>query len=142
MASHPHHICGTSGRQDDKLFLDPEKVPEADRVLFVETGRNFFEENPRRPVAGVEGHWVGAVSEGWKFLRIPTPMGQDRELYDLAADPEEVDNRLASDPVIAKRLEGLMDAWIGGFDDTESSDRNPGLDGDTQRHLRSLGYMD
>jgi hypothetical protein len=69
----------------------------------------------------------------WKFVRAPRP-----ELYDLAQDPAEISNVIATHAAEARNLEAKLDAAAGSAPEkveTAASDRR------TMEQLRSLGYL-
>jgi arylsulfatase A-like enzyme/Tfp pilus assembly protein PilF len=74
---------------------------------------------------------TGIVARGWKYIDLPEP-----ELYDLAADPSEHDNRAGHDPreaVLQRTLAAVM-ATAGPRSSAAA------LDPDAAARLRSLGY--
>ncbi len=68
---------------------------------------------------------VAAVRQGsWKLLKF---FADRVELYNLAADPSEKENRAAREPKVAAELEKLLDEWL---EDTgvELPQKNPAYD--------------
>jgi len=52
---------------------------------------------------------VGLRAGGWKYIRAPRP-----ELYELGADPAELDNRADREPEVVARLERALEARSAG----------------------------
>ena len=73
----------------------------------------------------------GVVAEGYKYIDLPIP-----ELYDLKADPSELDNLAASRPAEVRRLRGRIppESAIGA-----AASSTP--DSEAAARLRSLGYL-
>jgi len=71
----------------------------------------------------------------WKYIHKVNP-----ELYDVLADPAEVDNRIATEPEVAARLRAelqtLLETSAAAPDDAEA-----GISADTRRQLAALGYV-
>ena len=71
-----------------------------------------FEENPRRSalttgsVAAIDGRWKLVHFMG--ALNYPLMPPSHDELYDLAADPHELTNRISEEPAEAQRLLELV----------------------------------
>ncbi len=73
-----------------------------------------------------------ALVEGaWKFVEAPDP-----ELYDLAADPAEQQNRFAAEPDRARAMAERLRASAG----TRTPMTTAGPDADAAARLRALGY--
>lgn len=129
-------------------ILDHAGLP----ALEAAQGQSLRQEIERGEAAGLEAlleSWLPRLNYGWselvalqdgdwKYIRAPRP-----ELYDLHSDPGETENRVARDPAVAQeyreRLEqALEQAAAGGAS-------GPGapipLDSETERLLRSLGYL-
>lgn len=79
----------------------------------------------------------GVIHDGWKLILAE---GEPEALYHVAADPEEIRNRLAYEPVRAEALRTLYDDFLartpdaGGLDPVDLSEEE-------KERLRSLGYM-
>ncbi|MAE70945.1 MAG: hypothetical protein CME06_10810 [Gemmatimonadetes bacterium] len=121
--------------------LDPRAREPPPPVLLAETGRNFYAEDPRRPVPGIAGNWLCAISGEWKLIRIPSDTGFDCELYDLSEDPSESHNLYSPHDTIARRLEAEIEQWIGSFSPSDGA-MDESLDPATAARLRALGYLD
>jgi arylsulfatase A-like enzyme/Flp pilus assembly protein TadD len=68
----------------------------------------------------------------WKYIRAPKP-----ELYDLAADPAETNNVIASHPSEVQDLEAKLKSIAAGSEKVETSS----MDRRTADQLKSLGYV-
>jgi arylsulfatase A-like enzyme len=94
-------------------------------------------------------------ADGWLAL---WPKQASEELYDLAADPGELANRVAHDPDTARALRGRLEAWLAdqsaranalvetlrkdGSKDSRKQARRFERDLDMEEMLRSLGYAE
>ena len=100
--------------------------------IMLQTSRNFF----------------SIRSHDWKIILNAYPENQRRyELYNLASDPNELNNRFESEPAIADSLKNQLIQWIEtNFKPVEMA-YTPGLklkqefDKATEERLRSLGYI-
>lgn len=95
-------------------------------------------------------HWLAVRDREWKLLARVRDQGRDGppawsladpktylELYRVAADPGENDDRFEEDPAEVERLSRILDEW------TASLTAKPGradVDDATREHLRALGY--
>ena len=104
-------------------------------------GRPLFDGGPRRVFATGsfvdEGRVVGARYDGWKYIA----HADAEELYDLTSDPGEGRNVAADHPDrCAAYRESvparLFDEAAGGVPDRAD------VDGDVERRLEELGYLD
>ncbi len=64
------------------------------------------------------------------FIEAPMP-----ELYDISADPDELDNLIASQPALEAQLRNALNAFDRGFESPGSTDA------ETRRRLEALGYV-
>ena len=78
------------------------------------------------------GLW-GLVGDRWKYIQTTK-----RELYDLRADPQELDNVVSSHPLVAREL---AERLAEHFSDAEGTGSAVDLDDETLARLRSLGYV-
>ena len=132
---------GLDGRP---LPLDADATDE--RAVFAANApyRARYHESPFSFVRGAAGRSTMIRLGTMKLIRVPRPEGPAWELYDLEADPRELRDayRPAAHAPLAQRLE----RWIAEMESARSSGgirRAPGLlDDDTERELRSLGYLD
>jgi hypothetical protein len=82
---------------------------------------------------------VAAVGEEERLFKlILEPRTGDVELYDLLADPDEIDNLAASQPRIVDDLRKRLAAHFAAQPPLASADA---ADAETKEKLRSLGYM-
>jgi arylsulfatase A-like enzyme len=88
---------------------------------------------------GVSGKWRMVRDGPWKLIYIPNPDGDQYELYNIAQDPMERDNRFASEDEVASRLMVLLDEWMAG--DAGDRDLDPEMIKAKVKELRALGYL-
>jgi arylsulfatase A-like enzyme len=93
----------------------------------------------------VDGHRAASVVRGHFKLVLPQSPSQGTEpmLFDLDADPGELENLASERPDIVERMVGLM-AARRLIDEVESAEEieEDQLDEDVRRRLRALGYID
>ena len=78
-----------------------------------------------------------AVRDGrYKFIQAPR-----RELYDLSADPHELNNLAASDPARADALERSLRALVARTSRAEANKGPQPVDAAAEQRLRALGYV-
>ncbi len=66
----------------------------------------------------------------------------DSELYNLARDPDEVENIINVSPEVAASLKERMTEWLQSFEHAAPNEAgNVKLDRATQQQLRALGYL-
>ena len=107
------HLCGAdlpSGYEADGEDMSPAllgKSPRRTRPLFWEYGRNdrsfdYPRGDDRSPnLAVLDGDWKMLVNDD----------GRGPELYHLADDPKEARNRIADEPILARRLLDAVLNW-------------------------------
>lgn len=78
------------------------------------------------------------IDEDWPPL-LPEP--PERELYDLANDPGELDNLIDRRPEIARALKVLLDAGRQDLAEPHRTTVPDELERETLERLRSLGYL-
>ncbi|MDQ7006102.1 MAG: sulfatase [Acidobacteriota bacterium] len=96
----------------------------------------------RLTVPGLAGKWRSVRTEDAKLILIPTAAGATEELYDLHADPAELQNLIDQRPELAKKMRALLREHLQkdkgltqGQPDEEPQDE------ETLEQLRSLGYL-
>ena len=108
------HMPAVGGHVDlnptvaDILGVEPPDAWQG-HSLFVPArpNRTFF-------IASVDDYLLGIREDNWKYI---LEMDGGREsLFDLAADPGEMNNLLATDPVRVKRMRQRLSAWIAHED--------------------------
>lgn len=78
-----------------------------------------------------------AVREGgYKYIRAPRP-----ELYDLRADPHELDNLYARQPAIARRLDATLTRIIRASETHAVKPEISPMTRETEESLQALGYL-
>ncbi len=157
-------LDGLDGRTLDQL--QAEGAPPA----FLESDQVFFKANDRRYLRGVLGKVRGVRHGRWKLHLTPRSGGGIWELYDLAADPEELVN-LVDDPPAEAPVDLLLETLKAGIPKPERKklkkrghdlDRlgsgvatgapaapakdapraDAGLSEDEAEMLRAMGYLD
>ncbi len=76
------------------------------------------------------------VREGWKYIEAPAATGES-ELYALVEDPDELRNRIAEHPEVARRLREELRAQRP----QSAPASRPSLREEEQRQLEALGYL-
>ena len=76
------------------------------------------------------------VREGWKYIEAPAATGES-ELYALTEDPDELNNRIAEHPEVARQLRNELHAQR--TQPTPGS--RPSLGEEEQQQLEALGYL-
>jgi arylsulfatase A-like enzyme/Tfp pilus assembly protein PilF len=71
----------------------------------------------------------------WKYVFGPRP-----ELFDLSADPDELDDRVAEEPEVATRMQKALGDYLEARSGGEPQ-RAAAPDADTRRRLEALGYI-
>ena len=97
--------------------------------------------SPRRAVVRPAREDAGAP------LKLITVDDTPEELYNLAADPPEMDNRLAADPLVAAALALALDQMAqraAREHEAQPAGATVELDGDEllRQRLRGLGYLE
>jgi arylsulfatase A-like enzyme len=116
-------------------LLRGEELPEL--WAYGESGRAFLGIDPDRHLPGVEGKHRMIRTRDHKLIIVPTREGEQRRLYDLAADPGEQRDLAESDAATVTRLrEHLREATAG----EQAGDRTKELTSEELETLRKLGY--
>ncbi|MFO0981350.1 MAG: hypothetical protein U1E76_06275 [Planctomycetota bacterium] len=64
------------------------------------------------------------------------------QLFDLRADPHELEDRLGDDRERARRMGAKLAAYLGSLDRSFKDDPERAIDEETRRALEALGYLD
>jgi arylsulfatase A-like enzyme/tetratricopeptide (TPR) repeat protein len=75
-------------------------------------------------------------TDDYKFIDAPRP-----ELYDLRADPDEADNRIARLPQVAQELRAELTKMREAMSAEKPETQEANIDDETMRRLASLGYI-
>jgi hypothetical protein len=103
--------------------------PETKRVL-LEASQSWRPEEPRRRAAR---------TASFKLVEHPRLSGgHRRELYDLAADPDETRDVSAAHPKVAARLATALEDWTATLPPVRTPERTE----QQLEALRALGYID
>ena len=103
------------------------------------------EEGPRRPVFAATyrpeaySDKRAIVADGFKYIRSWTDERDWEELYDLAADPEELEDLAEARPEVLERLRSVLDARLSAA--TGVRVQEAALTEDELSQLRALGYV-
>ncbi len=126
----------------DILGIDPPRSVQGVSLLPRILGR----ERAPAPPAYIESYhlndlfgWsplLGVETERWKYIRAPRP-----ELYDLRADPGELENLFAERPDVASELDGVLVGLLTGDENAPSRGESDELDAAMIEKLASLGYF-
>ena len=93
----------------------------------------------------VDGHRAASVIRGHFKLVLPQSPSQGTEpmLFDLEADPGELENLASERPDIVERMLGLLtERNLAGEVESAEEIEDDQLDEDVRRRLRALGYVD
>jgi choline-sulfatase len=121
---------GTEGRSLQPLMAGNALPPRA----VIAQRRPFT----RPPTPFLAGEQYSVISDGWHLL---TSTRGDPELFDLAADPGETENRYADEESVARRMHELLRAWQEGAEAPLAGDL-PEQDPVVRERLRILGYSE
>jgi len=99
--------------------------------------------------AGYSENYQRVIRRGsWKLIHAPAQEDQELmkgvpfELYDLASDPNELENVIDANPEIAEELKGRLFEWMETAA-SGASNEGPGeveIDQETEEALRAIGY--
>jgi arylsulfatase A-like enzyme len=96
--------------------------------------RPFF--RPAKPF--LAGEQYSVTSAGWHLI---TSTGDSPELFDLASDPGEKQNRFADQEAVVRQMLELLHAWQEGTA-APPAGGPPDLDPVVRERLRALGYTE
>ncbi len=117
-------------------LVSGEEDSGGERSQFGESGDALLDGNPLR-ARGSE-RWTTLRRGRWKLIRIPEAAGARFELYDLASDPGETDDRAAAEPARLQAMARDLDTWRESGPRESSSPLAPNLEAE----LRRLGYVE
>ena len=80
---------------------------------------------------------TGWMKEDWRLIHAPRP-----ELYDLDADPGELDNRFAEKSEVASGLFAELAGFLSRNETASVGESFQANDAQTVRRLEALGYVD
>ena len=78
-------------------------------------------------------------AKGWKYVETMVPDTVPPELYELAADPGELENLFESRGDMAARIRAMMNEFLE--DVPEGTIKSVTIDEDTLELLRKMGYV-
>jgi arylsulfatase A-like enzyme len=78
-------------------------------------------------------------ARGWKYIETMVPDTVGPELYDLAADPGELENLLESRPDMAGKIRRMRDEFLDGV--PEGKIKSVTIDEHTLELLKRMGYI-
>ena len=112
--------------------------PAPDRVRVVETYGGAVPNLPgaRAMMADAPPMRQGAIADGWKLILD----GDDAELFDLATDPGELENRSDFQPDRLEALRAHIAAWDAATARVEPGEED--LSAEDMRALEALGYVE
>ena len=100
------------GRSLVPLILGPEVESAPERAVF----SSALALAPRHADRGYRFELGGQIhslrTERWKLVRYPGTDGEVLELYDLARDPGELENRADSEPALRDEYLGRLERWM------------------------------
>ncbi|MEM8962309.1 MAG: sulfatase-like hydrolase/transferase [Acidobacteriota bacterium] len=107
--------------------LNPEGTPLTDRVIYAETL------SPR--INHEWGELRALYVDELKYIHGPRP-----ELFDIAADPRELDDLIAERPDDAARLKSNLESYLDRYA-VDGLDASVAIDDETAQRLMALGYL-
>lgn len=89
--------------------------------------------------ASRDGDWRALYEGDFKFL---WSSRGNHQLFDLAKDPEELDNRIHADPERSRDMGRRLAAYLAGLPPPAPAPEGGEIDAETRKALQSLGYID
>lgn len=115
----------------------PDREADPDAIAF--TVRRTFLSEPDQPM--LKGSRLAAVQGDWMLRRVQLDDDVTLELFDLAADPDGVNNVAAAHPGVVERLHDRILTWQAQIATATEGDSAEQVDPDTLESLESLGYL-
>ena len=135
-------------RCETALARTPSRIIEIDRTLFSDAL------DPDAAVFATlrlgEHHGAALRRGEWKLIAVRSPKdrqmmtGASYELYDVIADPHELNNRVEERPEIVANLSRVLQDWFTGGARWKQQGEEidlQSLSPEEQEMLRSLGYL-
>jgi arylsulfatase A-like enzyme len=117
--------------------IEGERLPEL--WAYGESGRSFTGTDPERHFPGVEGKHRMIRTNDWKLVFVPDPDGGVYRLYDLRADPGEMDDVAAAASGVLAGLRAHLQPILAA---EEPAPAERMLTPEDEDQLRKLGYLD
>ena len=83
--------------------------------------------------------WRALIEGDFKYL---WSSGGARELYDLDSDAEEAIDIAADEPERAEQMSKRLERFVEAMPTPDAGEPDEGVDEETRRALRSLGYLE
>jgi arylsulfatase A-like enzyme len=123
--------AGGAGRSLAPL-LAQRAAPDPERPIFME--RRFYDPDSQKALR-IKGEKLAVRRGAFKYLEAPEEGTQ--ELYDLSADPGELENLAAQEAARVRELRSLLDGFRRGTRPGAAQRVSP----EDQERLRALGYV-
>jgi len=139
-------ICGLAGQYPDLAqgsLLGG--FQSEDRAVFAENDRplngiDLMRENfPDFDIETIDGRMRMIRTRQYKLI---WKDDESTELYDLIADPEELDDLSEQAPELREELLARLRAWMASAEQDPEPSRMHITDPETREQLRSLGYIE
>lgn len=108
--------------------------------VFAESGRSFFPRMIKGRVRfDVRGRFRSVVEGDWKLIWTPgRPAKRAYQLYDIAADPDELEDLSAAHPERVREMKAMLDRWMAD----DAAVPAVGIPEHEKEGLRALGYIE